>query len=111
LRAIDCRFEAGYGRNSGDGRFFDWRGNLLLARFDRCLFARIALGLQGPSQGAVLFSECTFDQMRDPQPIDSGSSGAMFTNCSISYGDRTQRPAPATELDRYFPGWREQASR
>lgn len=64
IRATDCEFLGGYGRNPGSGNLY--RGNPGWMRFSRCRFSLLDLNLR--SSGALRFDDCDFANMRqDPR--------------------------------------------
>jgi hypothetical protein len=109
LRAVDSRFEGGYGRTPWSCNFLDVRNNALVARFERCRFSQLSLSMQWWGAGStVFFSGCTFEDMLDRQPLTSHAAdrpGVIFDGGSFTYfgGDPTQ--VPSKDLNALFPDW------
>ena len=106
----DCRFEAGYGKDAkAVGRLFDVRGDSLLARFERCRFDGIYLGLRHlPRRTTVVFSECLMTDLRDredPRTLDR--PGLSFVDCSVTLGNPDDGAVRGRDMEQLFPGWRE----
>jgi len=105
LMATDCRFEGGYGRMPGRGNLMDTR-SLCLARFERCVFDRIALRDAGRT---VQFTQCEMHELTSQAPRDP-----LYEDCRITVLDVAQLAdvdSLRRDLNTLFPQWRERLPR
>lgn len=112
LFARDCRFEGGYGRSPDNGgTLFDVRTSALLARFERCRFDAMRLGLEDlRDRATVVFADCVMTDLRDRlDPRSFEHPGIRLVNCSVQMAepDPERKRDWSRDLDELFPGWRE----
>ena len=91
IRARDSQFLGGYGRHPGSGNL--WRGDTLVARFERCRFELVDLEVGRLRSGKVVFQQCVFGLM-DRDPMKSASTRVLFQNCVLE---------PVTDPKTAFP--------
>jgi|GEM_PF-2825687 len=109
--AKDCEFLGGYGGRPGSSSIFDVRRGLV-ARFDRCRFVELELGLGSlDGKATVVFSRCDFvDSLEDVRAQAAKKPGVQLEGCSIRLYDKGAPdawPPPRRDLNELFPGWRE----
>jgi hypothetical protein len=105
LQAVDSAFEGGYGRNPGSGQLLDVRTDVLMGRFDGCLFSRIAI--EHHRDGVMVFSNCRFEDMLGPSPE---SDRLIFQDCNyarreVRQDQEADRASLRRDLHELFPGW------
>jgi hypothetical protein len=119
LHYVNCDIVGGYGRHP-DGRLLRTISPAFLARFDKCRFERLNLGLDRlEAGGTVVFSLCSFSELldwTDQEAAAEASPGIVLDQCSFDTKivDPRQRP-PVDELRRdlndLFPDWEAEIGR
>jgi hypothetical protein len=115
LSYVDCVFAGGYGRNPG-GNLMRSTSASFLARFDGCRFERMNLNLARVHPGAtVVFSLCTFDEIRDRHVQDSAGSnpGLVLEQCTFlpEANPRPENDELRRDLNDLFPNWKAEIER
>lgn len=104
----DCDLLGGYGRAPGSGSLFDVPSAALLARFERCRFDAVRLGLERLDAGVSLaLVECPTNALiEDPTPQLATHLGVTLAGTSLVLLPPRTRPPPLV-LDDLFAKWRE----
>ena len=87
-----------------------------LVRFDGCRFERMNLNLARVHPGAtVVFSLCTFDEIRDRHVQDSAGSnpGLVLEQCTFlpEANPRPENDELRRDLNDLFPNWKAEIER
>jgi hypothetical protein len=85
----------------------------MLARFERCEFRLISIGLSRLRPGAtVVFAQCRFPDVLDDPVADAERSRDVFLeDCLVVPYEGNTRSVQRRDLDELFPGWREELGR
>jgi hypothetical protein len=117
LRARDCVFEGGYGRHPQDGELCDYRGDAMLARFERCRFVELGAQRLFDARGAsIVFDGCRFTDLftssGSTPAAPSHSDGVEFVRCDFSWFDLSKGAEPPKKnLNDLFRDWERLAQR
>lgn len=109
LWMVDCLVEGGYGRSPAYGQLFSIDTPGFVARFDRCVFRRMWMGLGRANEGATLvLSQCKLeDVFDDPEADAEEQAGVFLEDCIVlRYPGRPYEEPPRRDLNDLFPGWR-----
>jgi len=101
LRATDCEFLGGYGRGPEFGQLFDIRHNGLLARFERCLVARVRAFGHVHAGATLVFSACRLEEIFD----EGTPSNILLDGTTVTRRSRESESPLARDLNDLFPGW------
>ncbi|MBI5432356.1 MAG: hypothetical protein HZA52_05970 [Planctomycetes bacterium] len=112
----DSRIEVGYGRHPNYGALFDVRTPALLARFENCVLANLAVPSQQLRDRATLvFESCSFPSTLEPASFFARPpDGVVMNRCTFTLAERDASNQPVVEkrnLDELFPGWKSAAQR
>jgi hypothetical protein len=108
--AQDCRFEGGYGRSPIHGCLINGQ-QPMLARFEGCVFARMALDYA--SEPTIVFANCSMTDLLRPLP-----RGPVYENCRSQVNELAQRSewealraSLTRDLNDLFPQWQQRLER